>query len=651
MIEGVGRKESSTLVEKPGKDSEPSTKKGTRNELELKNLTDSGLTGSTTVNKPVSDKGERKTTGAGSDTGKMTVIMPEEISLLSDKHHQCQNHSIINSQKSADLPISSDLAVSKTTSNLIMNKLVNNNTPITSVSSAVNSCFPMSKTFPNFEERTDHRIGSRGFKEPNLKENQITLPSLLPSHQSNHQLSNQSQQQQQQQHPSVHQLIGTNYGQPAPPPPHLPHQLPCHPDAHFGLSTLAARCEGCGLPIEDRFMLQTTDRQCWHERCLVCAGCGCKLDQTCFIRNSQPYCRKDYESLISGSCNGCEQKIASSEMVMRVSDQIYHLNCFSCAVCRKVLRTGDQFVLIEEQLYCKTDYEKQFPQFASAEKQSSAETEASRNLLDSVGDSLSNQNSESSDPTLIDHFFKNENSNHEHENDQLKAENSDNELDSEPKDESDDENDLENSKDKNSSIQQKPCRKRVILTTQQRRAFKAAFDLSSKPCRKVREQLARDTGLSVRVVQVWFQNERAKVKKLAKRQQQQQHNHLETGLGSPHLLEDGQYSVFIPNEAGFLQPQLDGRFSSHLAQSNHIIHPEGGLYSLPPGLNDLYPVCSGPPIAGQPSENEFINPTSDFPQILDMKESEIYSSMKLANQIAHPIDKLYSMQNSYFTTS
>ena len=98
-----------------------------------------------------------------------------------------------------------------------------------------------------------------------------------------------------------------------------------------------------------------------------------------------------------------------------------------------------------------------FPPFL--EKQSSAETEASRNLLDSVGDSLSNQNSESSDPTLIDHFFKNENSNHEHENDQLKAENSDNELDSEPKDESDDENDLENSKDKNSSIQQKPCRK------------------------------------------------------------------------------------------------------------------------------------------------------------------------------------------------
>uniref|UniRef100_A0A8R1DRA7 Homeobox domain-containing protein n=1 Tax=Caenorhabditis japonica TaxID=281687 RepID=A0A8R1DRA7_CAEJA len=33
----------------------------------------------------------------------------------------------------------------------------------------------------------------------------------------------------------------------------------------------------------------------------------------------------------------------------------------------------------------------------------------------------------------------------------------------------------------------------------------------------VREQLANETGLSVRVVQVWFQNQRAKIKKLSKK--------------------------------------------------------------------------------------------------------------------------------------
>lgn len=47
-----------------------------------------------------------------------------------------------------------------------------------------------------------------------------------------------------------------------------------------------------------------------------------------------------------------------------------------------------------------------------------------------------------------------------------------------------------------------PKRPRTILTTQQRRAFKASFEISPKPSRKVRELLAKDTGLSVRIVQV-----------------------------------------------------------------------------------------------------------------------------------------------------
>lgn len=47
-----------------------------------------------------------------------------------------------------------------------------------------------------------------------------------------------------------------------------------------------------------------------------------------------------------------------------------------------------------------------------------------------------------------------------------------------------------------------PKRPRTILTTQQRRAFKASFEVSPKPCRKVRETLAKETGLSVRIVQV-----------------------------------------------------------------------------------------------------------------------------------------------------
>lgn len=62
-----------------------------------------------------------------------------------------------------------------------------------------------------------------------------------------------------------------------------------------------------------------------------------------------------------------------------------------------------------------------------------------------------------------------------------------------------------------------PKRPRTILTSQQRKQFKAAFETSPKPCRKIREALAKDTGLSVRVVQVWFQNQRAKMKKIQRK--------------------------------------------------------------------------------------------------------------------------------------
>lgn len=75
---------------------------------------------------------------------------------------------------------------------------------------------------------------------------------------------------------------------------------------------------------------------------------------------------------------------------------------------------------------------------------------------------------------------------------------------------------------KSSAMRRITKRPRTILNAVQRYDFKEAFKLSPKPCRKVREHLADKTGLSVRVVQVWFQNERAKVKKMLRRQQQQQ---------------------------------------------------------------------------------------------------------------------------------
>lgn len=57
-------------------------------------------------------------------------------------------------------------------------------------------------------------------------------------------------------------------------------------------------------------------------------------------------------------------------------------------------------------------------------------------------------------------------------------------------------------------------RPRTTITAKQLDTLKRAYQLSPKPARHIRERLSADTGLDMRVVQVWFQNRRAKEKRL-----------------------------------------------------------------------------------------------------------------------------------------
>lgn len=139
-------------------------------------------------------------------------------------------------------------------------------------------------------------------------------------------------------------------------------------------------------------------------------------------------------------CNGCSEKINSDELVMRVQDYVYHVQCFMCCSCQQPLQKGEQFALRGGQLYCRADLEKS-------------------NFMSPAYD----------DEYIVEEHIRTRDG------------------------------------------RRGPKRPRTILTSVQRRQFKASFDVSPKPCRKVREALAKDSGLTVRVVQVWFQNQRAKV--------------------------------------------------------------------------------------------------------------------------------------------
>ncbi|CAG5867090.1 unnamed protein product [Menidia menidia] len=254
--------------------------------------------------------------------------------------------------------------------------------------------------------------------------------------------------------------------------------------------------------------------------------------------------------LFSTECSRCVQSIEPTELVMRASGSVFHLRCFCCRVCERPLTRGEEFTLRDGQLLCKRDYQNNLLCTASPHSHSDSSDEEelkmkSENLL-VAGKSNSDQRS----PGRVK-------------------------------------------------------RPRTILTSQQRRAFKASFEVSSKPCRKVRETLAAETGLSVRVVQVWFQNQRAKMKKLARRQQQQE-----------------QHSSQRPG-------------------------PESGC------VEDLFSSCSGP----------FL---SAHQQLVTMEHNDVDSEASLVSvgdcflaasdsgswtsRTGNPIDQLYSMHMSYFAS-
>lgn len=57
-------------------------------------------------------------------------------------------------------------------------------------------------------------------------------------------------------------------------------------------------------------------------------------------------------------CAACDLGIPPTQVVRRAQENVYHLQCFLCAMCSRQLNTGDEFYLMEDRkLVCKPDYE------------------------------------------------------------------------------------------------------------------------------------------------------------------------------------------------------------------------------------------------------------------------------------------------------
>ncbi|KAM9832594.1 LIM homeobox transcription factor 1-alpha [Neosynchiropus ocellatus] len=338
-------------------------------------------------------------------------------------------------------------------------------------------------------------------------------------------------------------------------------------------------CVGCNRVITDRFLLRVTDGL-WHEECVRCSVCGDSLQNSCYLRDRKLYCKRDYALQFLVRCGGCAEVISPAELVMRVGAAVFHLHCFTCAVCSCRLQTGDRCVLREGQLLCAREDYHQCPSSPTSSDtgksdEEEEEEESGREALGQMGT-----------------------------------------------------DDLES---------KRPKRPRTILTTQQRRTFKASFEVSAKPCRKVRETLAAETGLSVRVVQVWFQNQRAKMKKLARRQQQLQEEQTQDQREHTH-------HTAAPS-CGSLLPEREQHGSCQMQQ-------QMGLTSLEQQEFDMDPFRQGLTPPQMPGDHMhpygFKTLFMDKDPLCHMADGDCLSLDD--SSLLTPIDRLYSMQDSYFTS-
>jgi len=119
-------------------------------------------------------------------------------------------------------------------------------------------------------------------------------------------------------------------------------------------------CAGCRIRITDKFYLCAVERK-WHSSCLKCVECGAELENeaSCFEREGHIYCRDDYLRLYGGArcCARCRIDISCTDLVMKARHCIFHVECFRCATCDSSLRKGDLFGMFEDVLYCRLHFE------------------------------------------------------------------------------------------------------------------------------------------------------------------------------------------------------------------------------------------------------------------------------------------------------
>ncbi|XP_014664436.1 PREDICTED: LIM/homeobox protein Lhx9-like [Priapulus caudatus] len=271
-------------------------------------------------------------------------------------------------------------------------------------------------------------------------------------------------------------------------------------------------------------------------------------------------------------CSRCHMGISANELVMRAKELVYHLSCFTCASCNKALTPGEHFGMKENMVYCRTHYE-----FMMQGDYLPPHMHGSPGLPPGLPHGL---------PPGSLPFYNGVGAVQKGRPRKRKSPAPD--LDGCPSlGLSEGETDLDgNPYPPGTGPRTK--RMRTSFKHHQLRTMKSYFALNHNPDAKDLKQLAQKTGLTKRVLQVWFQNARAKYRRNLLRQEQKNHSdksgQLTPGGESINTSNIGEIRTSSPTSS------LSDISTSHTLTELHDITGSSGMSteSPRPNLEDLF---------------------------------------------------------------
>ncbi|XP_054724306.1 LIM/homeobox protein Lhx1-like [Uloborus diversus] len=382
-------------------------------------------------------------------------------------------------------------------------------------------------------------------------------------------------------------------------------------------------CAGCDTPILDRFLLKVEDRA-WHAKCVKCWDCQGTLAEKCFSREGKLFCRTDFFRRFGTKCGGCSQGICPTDLVRRARGRVYHVACFTCLLCRKQPSTGEElYVLDETRFVCKEDFNRQQQQQQHVSGSSSPLD--SPELDESLGDPATSPNLDAGDACADryrDVVSGGSGANSPHNTSSGHAHSASEEGPGGPSDCLAGPGPSSNDEGTGGTKRRGP---RTTIKAKQLETLKAAFAATPKPTRHIREQLAQETGLNMRVIQVWFQNRRSKERRMKQLSSLGARRHFfRNPRRAMRPLRAGLMEEGIPHNTPFTyfsdsNSPNDFNYGPHPGFYDYFPgpHPQGGIQEFPgtvpigPGGPLEHPVSINNGVPTMNSDSSYANAPSD----------------------------------------